>query len=231
MTGAYISSRDKVLLLWDIDGTLLDTGGSGVKPFTDAATKYLRREVNFNRTEMAGKTDYQIIDTLSEESQKNILSTIVEYLILKDYTSGLVDSLKTNPAKVLGDSEVALSNLTKSDFFELGILTGNCKIGMQAKLRSAGILDFFPTANIFCASRKLRGREEVLGAALSRVQKKIILIGDTPNDIYAARSCSSPIVSVATGLFSYEKLCSINPDNVLDVGWTYNELLMKLSEL
>lgn len=231
MTETDISNRDKVLLLWDIDGTLLDTGGIGVKPFTDAATKYLRREVAFNRTEMAGKTDFQIIDILSKQTQTNTLHKIVEYMILKEYTSGLVNNLKINPVKLLGDTKFALSNLARSDFFELGILTGNCKMGMRAKLKSAGILDFFPPANIFCASRKLRSREEILSSALIQVKKKVIIIGDTPNDIHAARSCRRPIVSLATGAFSYEKLCSINPNNVLDVGWTYDELLMKLSKL
>lgn len=141
MTTVGFFSPDKTLLLWDIDGTLLDTGGSGVEPFKIAAEKYLGGKVQFGRAKMAGKTDYQIVNYLRQDDRTKFTTACVEHKILKKYARGLRNSLKVNPVKVLGDVQVSLENLKSSSEFELGILTGNCKRGMEAKLQSAGLLD------------------------------------------------------------------------------------------
>jgi len=231
MFQASLSKRSNVLLLWDIDGTLLDTSGAGVLPFKSAIEKYLKVEVIFDREKLAGKTDYQIIEILSRDLHPKKINAMIEHRILKNYSSGLNRELTNNPVRTLGDTRVALANLSASSSFELGILTGNCKSGMMAKLTSAGFLDFFPKKNVFFSSPFLRSREQILRNALSCVAKKVILIGDTPDDIYAARSLSTPVLSLATGLFDFDELSLINQGNVLHGRWTYDELISKLDGL
>lgn len=231
MTKVGFSSPDKTLLLWDIDGTLLDTGGSGVEPFKLAAEKYLGGKVQFDRAKMAGKTDYQIVDDLCQENRAKFPTAWVQHMILSKYAQGLRNSLKVNPVKVLGDVQVSLENLKSSSVFELGILTGNCRRGMKAKLQSAGFLDLFLEGNIFYATRVLRSREQILRNALSQVRQKVVLSGDTPSDVRAARELSVPILSIATGLFEYDELDTLNPNCSLNLGWSHSELILKLNTM
>ena len=186
----------KTLLLWDIDGTLLDTAGAGVIPFRLAIEKHLGSKVDFDRQKMAGKTDYQIIESLCRESQLKHPSLIAEHRILRDYTAGLRRNLNLTPVKVLGDSCNTLRNFNTNGSYELGILTGNCKEGMRIKLESAKFTKFFPK-NIFYASRLLRSREDILRMAQVRLNRRMILIGDTPSDILAAKNLLIPIISLS----------------------------------
>lgn len=231
MSNRAISRRDKVVLLWDIDGTLLDTGGAGVAPFNLALEKYLGRKAPLNRAKIAGLTDYQIVESVLQENQTKMPNAFVESMILNAYTSGLKRALEANPVKVLGSIKLSLANLGKSDFFELGILTGNCKSGTKVKLESAGMNGLFAKTNIFNSSNKLRSREQILKKALSEIPHKVIVIGDTPADIHAARSLSTPILSISTGFFDSRELSALNPNNVLNEGWSYSDLLLKLNAL
>jgi len=225
------SKVKRTLLLWDIDGTLLDTGGSGVEPFKRAAERYLRENLQFDRSKMAGKTDYQIVEQLSQTSQTKSSNEFLEYMILREYTSRLGDALESNPVRIFAGILEALENLASSSVFDLGILTGNCKKGMRIKLKSAGLLGFFPDEKVFYSTRVLRSREKILSNALSRIHQKVIVIGDTPSDVHAARELSIPVLSIASGLFDYQELTELNPNFVLNEGWSFNELILKLDAI
>jgi phosphoglycolate phosphatase-like HAD superfamily hydrolase len=231
MTSAGFSSSNRTLLLWDIDGTLLDTGGSGVEPFKRAVEKYLGGMVKFDRANMAGKTDYQIVDDLRKKTTTKFPTAFIEHMILREYAFGLRNTLKVNPVEILGDARAALENLSSSSVFELGILTGNCRRGMEAKLESAGLSDLFLETKLFYATRVLRTREQILRNALSRVMQRVVLIGDTPSDVRAAIQLSTPILSIATGFFKYAELSELNPNRCLDKGWSCNELILKLNAI
>jgi phosphoglycolate phosphatase len=231
MTKTEYSGKSRTLLLWDIDGTLLDTGGSGVEPFKRAAEKYLGGKVQFDRTNMAGKTDYQIVDSLSQNFQLKFPIAFLEYMILREYTSGLRSALEVNPVKILGGIRNALENLMSGPVFDLGILTGNCERGMKVKLQSAGLLNFFPREKVFYATRGLRSREQILKNALSRVRQKVIVIGDPPRDVSAAKALSTPILSIATGPYKYDELFELNPNYSLNEGWSFDELVLKLNSI
>ncbi len=231
MSANLRSSLSKTVILWDIDGTLLDTGGAGVVPFKSALEKHLKVKIEFDRSKLAGKTDYQIIDFFTQGTQSKKLSPLREYWLLRQYVLGLRKNLNAKTISVLGDSLLALNRISTTHKWKLGILTGNCSKGAKAKLGSAKLLNFFDQELIYCASRKLRSREAILRNAISRLKGNIVLIGDTPSDIVAAKSLSVPIISLASGAFDFCDLHSLNSGFVLDADWNYSQLKSKLEEL
>jgi phosphoglycolate phosphatase-like HAD superfamily hydrolase len=220
----------KIFILWDIDGTLLDTRGAGVEPLTQAISSALGRDVSFDRTKMAGKSDYEIIDFLTQITSNQLLQEEVVEKVLTSYTSGLSSNLLKNPAIPLGDIRNALQKLQNEAIYELGILSGNCEIGGEVKLRNVNLDIFFDKNNRFFADFIKKTRIEILRSALSQGQRAL-LIGDTPNDINTANAFGIPIVSVSTGSFDFNSLQALNPGRVLQQTWTYDELIEMIKEV
>jgi phosphoglycolate phosphatase-like HAD superfamily hydrolase len=108
-----------------------------------------------------------------------------------------------------------------------GVLTGNARSVAYAKLERAGLADLLVTG-AFGDSARERGHlveiaiaaaEEAVGHRLDPAQT--VLVGDTPQDINAARQAGTRVIAVATGRFDVHQLAQLEPDGVLrDLGDT-----------
>ena len=111
-----------------------------------------------------------------------------------------------------------LFSYIKKQGWKLGILTGNTKYRMQAKLMKANIDSFFIEKNqYFCESKDTR--EDILKKAIRQINndfESIIIIGDTPYDIRIAKESGLKCVAVSTGDYHKEKLGLLNPDLCLN---------------
>jgi len=218
------------LVLWDIDGTILDTRGAGVAPLSRAMSAVLDQSVSFERGMYSGLSDFEIIESVSRKHGiRNLTSEMVSG-ILELYSKSLREALALMPPKILAESQESLAFMQENDMFLTGILSGNWRQGGEIKLASTQLLNFFLPENLYFADFELKTRIEVLGYALKN-HENIILIGDTPNDINAGRAFSVPVVSVATGLFSWETLEELNPGRVLPSNWTRDDLVSLITEL
>jgi phosphoglycolate phosphatase len=218
------------VVLWDIDGTLLDTQGAGVGPLAKSIEESTGRSVILDREKHAGKSDYEIIGLLSGLSASNHSEELQFEIILENYVKGLALNLKVKPATVLGDTIKTLEWLQNSRNIRIGLLSGNCEAGGREKLISANLLRFFKPELCFFASFRLSNRESVLASVLER-HPKLVIVGDTPNDIEAGITCNTPVISVATGLYSWSELDQINKDFVLREDWKlkdFSKLLAKV---
>lgn len=218
--------NERVLILWDIDGTLLDTQGAGVIPLVNSIEKKSKSKINFNRSEFAGWTDYEIIEYFCDLSVGPLSFEELDS-ILFDYAEGLKSNLKKRPANLLGDTAKSLFHLSRNEKYILGILSGNCERGGNAKLHSAKIQDFFDPRNRYFANFSLKTRNQILESAVSQ-NEKVIVIGDSPYDIHAAQNHEVPVISLATGFFSFEELNLLNRSRVMTESWRYEELLVLL---
>jgi len=208
------------LVLFDIDGTLIDSGGAGRIALTRAFRYVFSIRDAFAGMKMAGKTDIQIIkEGLAAhdlQSDYGVLSTIV---------SEYMDKLEIavyNKRKHLHLGVVELLNHLKTkDGFWLGLLTGNIEEGARIKLDVFDLNGYFPTgafgsddedrnALLPIAVRKFR---EMTNIALNH--KDCIVIGDTPRDVMCARPFGATSVAVSTGPYSYEALMETTADYVL----------------
>ncbi|MGE0406801.1 MAG: HAD family hydrolase, partial [Candidatus Korobacteraceae bacterium] len=115
----------------------------------------------------------------------------------------------------------------------LWIITGNLEPIGWAKLEAAGLRDYFEFGGFSChldlngkrldrAVLRFERRAEILAHAVAQVRDRlgssasICVVGDTPNDIHAARELGLPIIAVATGTFPRGQLEPLSPDLCLD---------------
>ncbi|MGY8643061.1 MAG: HAD family hydrolase [Verrucomicrobiales bacterium] len=214
-------SRQK-LLLFDIDGTLLDTGGAGLRSLKQGfidAFDLAHRESEFPRLDLAGTTDGSIVDALFalfelEKTGENIENF---YSI---YHGHLVNGLANRPAgegRRLPGVKRLLTQLRDETDHVLGLLTGNIARGAFTKVEVFGMPGFFEFGAF---GDDHSDRNELGPIGIARAHEKfgiqfaaddVYIIGDTPKDIACARACDAKAVAVATGSVSEANLAALDP--------------------
>ena len=201
------------VLLWDIDGTLIRIK----RPNSSSPHKnvLLKRGHTFDQSVvgLSGRTDFEVFQELTKgELDRNVLSMVFKEL---DEESRRLDELST--FDLLPGVQTALKTLASMGWVH-GILTGNTRARLAAKLEKVGIADNFSQNLLFgCEfgdSRELialRAREFLSSQNFSTV----VVVGDTPSDINAARLSDFPVICVATGNYSVSELLSHKPDLLL----------------
>jgi phosphoglycolate phosphatase len=201
------------VILWDIDGTLIRIK----RPNSTSPHKNVlhMRGHTFDPSAvgLSGRTDFEVFQELTKgELDGYELSMAFNEL---DEESRRLDEIST--FDLYPGVQAVLKTLASMGWAH-GILTGNTRGRLTAKLEKAGIADSFSQNLLFgCEfgdSRELiahRAREYLSRQNLSTV----VIVGDTPNDINAARLSDFPVISVATGSFSISELSSYKPDLLL----------------
>lgn len=213
------STMSKVILLFDIDGTLLLSGGSGKECFERAAFELFQLEKCWGDYKPDGKTDpiiiEEIIETklgrrLTSEENEAISSRYLEYFSQSVYES--------KNFRLMPGIEKLIPHLSENKSIFLGITTGNYKIAAEHKLQKAGLKDYFLFGGFACDSA-IRPELTAIGfqRALEHIgedipQENVFVIGDTVYDIQAGRHIGAKTVGVATGSTSFERLESEKPD-------------------
>jgi phosphoglycolate phosphatase-like HAD superfamily hydrolase len=206
------------LLFWDIDGTLLRTAKAGLYALEEAAEELFGIKTNFEKIQAAGMTDYSIAAqiirnaTRQEPLQHDILA------LTRRYEELLPGHLAKRTGFVLPSVIEILSSLQEQKDFASFLLTGNSRIGAQAKLRHYQIDHFFDfDASAFCVG--CLQRNEISVQALRTVTTSyahvslddVYVIGDTPNDISCGKHIGARTISVATGSYTTEQLALHDP--------------------
>jgi len=209
-----------VLYLFDIDGTLVDTGGAGVRSLQEASLEI------FGHTgptlDLAGSTDLGVIAEIHahfeiEPTAERIDAYFNAYLKRLDWNLANGGF----PGKVLDGVVELLADLSKRPGVTLGLLTGNIAGGAASKMRHFGLEAYFPFGAYGCdhADRNLLGpiALERATAHSSRTfsADEVWVIGDTPKDIACARAIGARCLAVATGRFSQEELTACGADIVV----------------
>ncbi len=212
------------LLLFDIDGTLVNTGGAGSRAMTKAFSEVCGVSDAFQSFSMAGMTDPLILEkaVAVAEAQgmklscnhEDVYSAYIEYL-REELQSG------NRPYRVLPGVTALLEELKDCKEVSLGLATGNIAEGARVKLEYGKISHYFGfggygsdhgnrTHVVKQAVR--RGSEYVSPATVSRS----VVIGDTPRDIIHAKEAGAAVIAVASGFHSRETLADYAPDLLLD---------------
>ena len=207
------------LLLFDIDGTLLLTGGAGERALRQCIPEALGVEDDMEGIEIAGRTDSgiarQVFHKLGIELTEEALKRFHEA-----YLRNLLINLETSGGCILPGMEEILRMTSTNPCFSLGLLTGNLRKGANAKLSRFGIHHHFA----FGAFADDHHDRNALGPfALNRAQQhtgvafdpsRVFVIGDTAHDIACARAIGAQAVAVATGKFSVEELAPHQADHL-----------------
>jgi phosphoglycolate phosphatase len=213
------------LVLFDIDGTLLRSGGAGRVAMERALTGVFGSSGS-SEYKYDGKTDRQIVRELMREegfSDEEIDQSMDE--LLEAYVDGLHGELEARGPKVLVCEGVPalLEALEARPDVVLGLLTGNIERGARAKLTAAGIDPHRFRVNAFGSDHEHRPNlpavaqrraHEILGTHVAG--DRLIVIGDTPADIQCGESIGAKSIGVATGRFSTDELRAYNPYAVFE---------------
>lgn len=208
-----------ITCLFDIDGTLLASGGAGKAALESAFTKEFGVELRV-QVPYSGRTDRAIMRDLFRlhdiaETAENLEKLLAGYL------NRLPESLRRHNGRVLPGIEALLGELRQAPHVRVGLLTGNVRAGARAKLGHFGLYEHFAFGGF---GDRHFDRDDVAREALAEVRQcvgphctadRIWVIGDTPLDVQCARAIGARAVAVATGLHSCDELAPTRPDLLL----------------
>jgi phosphoglycolate phosphatase-like HAD superfamily hydrolase len=211
-----------LLLLWDIDGTLLQRASTEHAAAMRSALEQVHGslELNGKHVEAAGRTDAAIARELLAVSgyDSDAIDARADDVITAACT--LYDELcpaDLSPRLAPGVPEALASLGGRPDAFRFSLVTGNFERIARLKLARAGIGDWFPEGQGAFGSDS-ENRDELPPIARARAgdwpREHTVVIGDTPRDIACARADGLRVVAVATGPFSVSELA--DADAVID---------------
>ncbi len=206
------------LVLFDIDGTLVHTGGAGVKAFAKVFATEFNANDGFERLKFGGRTDPGLIREFFGCHQipptpENFRRFFERYSFWLDHILG---QGRTEVYPGVWDFIHELEALPEPPL--LGLLTGNIRLGAEIKLRRVKLWDVFRVGAFgddheerdqIAAIARERGRR-ILGGRLRNDQ--VLVIGDTPLDIRCGRAIGAKVLAVATGGHTLEELERFEPD-------------------
>jgi phosphoglycolate phosphatase-like HAD superfamily hydrolase len=212
--------------LFDIDGTLLRAGGAGRRAFNKAMEE-LTGPVVEGVAEMKfdGMTDRLIAREALALSGLAFEERLADALLVR-YLEHLPGELDSPAFRVLPGAAATLARL-KGRGAGLGLCTGNLALGARLKLRHAGLDGFFDwsPSGLHGFAEDGEARARLVSAAVARVSAalgrsvppaEVLIIGDTPRDVSAAREVGCRVLCVATGNFDAAALATFHPDAVAE---------------
>ncbi len=211
----------KRLLLFDIDGTLINSAGAGVAALRDVLRDQFGISDDLSGIEIAGRTDsgivHQILRKIRIEPNESNTARFLD-----QYVEFLAAELPQRRGRVLPGVREMLERLKQRPHLVLGLLTGNVARGAKLKLEHYALWHFFE----FGAFADDHHDRNQLGAfARQRAREKhgvefdsaaVDVIGDTPHDIACGKAIGARTIAVATGSFSRAQLAAHEPDILLE---------------
>jgi phosphoglycolate phosphatase len=206
------------LVLFDIDGTLVHTGGAGIKAFARAFATEFGISDGIERLKFSGRTDVSLVRELFtveriEASPANFERFFASYLrwlreIIPDCKGGACPGVVEFYQSLRAQPEPPLT----------GLLTGNIKQGARIKLERFDLWEWFPFGAFADDHEE---RDQIAATALRRGSQQcgrelrgeeVLVIGDTPLDIRCGRAIGAKVLAVATGGASLQELERHHPD-------------------
>jgi phosphoglycolate phosphatase len=200
-----IRSMRPTVLLFDIDGTLLETGGAGRRAMAGAFREAHQKPDACTHFAFAGMTDRAIVreglKTLGSDPDERAIDALLEI-----YLRLLASELERTTSYRLFPAVAELVQwLTTREGVAVGLGTGNVRSGAYLKLARGGIDGHFAFGGFGCDAEDriellragARRGAEALGAPLEAC--RVVVIGDTPRDVAAARGLGVPCIGVGTG--------------------------------
>ena len=213
------------LVLFDIDGTLLNSEGLGRTSMQRALSEVFGSPGN-STYRYDGKTDKQIVrDVMRMEGHTDEHIDSQMTTLIERYLDGLrqgIESRKFNVRPLDGVPGI-LAALEAREDVVLGLLTGNVEAGARAKLTAAGINPDRFRVNAFGSDHEHRPKlpaiaQRRFGEAVGREVsgEKVVVIGDTPADIECGRELGARAIGVASGHYSVAELEKHEPYAVFE---------------
>jgi phosphoglycolate phosphatase-like HAD superfamily hydrolase len=203
------------VLLFDIDGTLVSTGGAGRRAIELAFERNHGRADACATIRFDGMTDRAIVRLGLAAIGLEPADARID-AVLETYVRALDEQVRLTPDEryLVHPGMREAVTLAASRGVALGLGTGNVREGARLKLERVGLWAPFDFGG-FGDDHELRPELIRIGAergaarlGVSRASARVVIIGDTPKDIEAAKAIGAQSVGVATGAFGVEALAS-----------------------
>lgn len=215
---------NRILLLFDVDQTLISTGGAGIRALTRTFGERYgmdRADRVLHQVRPEGKTDPQIfreILTHLDRSGHVTIATLQErYLHYLGQEMGTPSNASLKPGV-----RKLLEELRRHPQVLLGLLTGNLREGALIKLTYFHLEHYFEVGAFGSDAEE---RSALVPIARYRAEsrcgvrfspRQVLVIGDTPLDIACAHATGAISVAVATGSSTTEGLARHQPDHLFN---------------
>jgi len=213
----------KKVILFDIDGTLVLTGGAGGRAMLRAFAEVFKLGDSLDPLSMAGRTDYWIVTEtarrhgidFSPGALGKFKTSYVSHLEKEIHTPGAGKGVMPGVARLLDELEAR-------DDVHLGLLTGNFEAGARVKLGYFDLWRYFPFGAF---GDETPDRNALLEVALTRVEtcggpsvcrSDVTIVGDTPLDVEVANEGGARSLAVATGSYEVDPLRASGADVAMD---------------
>jgi len=211
------------LVLFDIDGTLIWTGGAGSRAMTRAFREWCGIDDCLAGIPVPGRTDTIILSdvlarhSLAADAEVRAELLAVYFRCLSEELSALAPRFGPLPGVV-----ALLDALASRPSITVALLTGNHSHGARLKLERFSLYTYFPLGAF---GEDAADRNDLVPVALDRARasglpdvtpRDVVVVGDTPLDVACGRAHGSRTVAVATGGFSLEELRRAGADLVVE---------------
>lgn len=215
-------SARRIAILFDIDGTLITSGGAGTRAWALAFDDVYNLDVDISLLSDMGMTDSEVgIKSFESVKNRKPSSEELDFLLerrLHFLTQAIAES---EGYRVLPGVEELLVKLI-GEGYQLGLVSGNDEVGAHIKLKRANLNRFFCFGGYGSDSPD---RAELTKAALSKAEmvhggqlqlSDYLAVGDTPRDVEAAHSAGIECVGVASSKFSVKELLKAGADFAIE---------------
>lgn len=215
-----------LLVLWDIDHTLLQTRGVGGEVFAEAFEAATGRPMSAGMAEASGHTEPVLLrKTLERNGITDPTPETFEHFV-REQAAGYhrhQEQMRIQ-GRVLPGAEQALQTLSRQPHIIQSVLTGNTRAAARIKLTTFG-MDRWLDLSLGAYGDDDENRPALVDIACQRARKQFgptfetsqtVLVGDTPNDVRAARLSGALVIGVASGLSSVDDLRRAGADHVLE---------------
>lgn len=202
------------LVLFDIDGTLVLTGGAGLRAMTRACEELVGHADALGNIPVAGRTDRIILHDALRQMGRELDDDL--FAALRDrYVTLLQEEIHhrgTGIKAVLPGVRELVESLHERDDVFLALLTGNFEEGARIKLQHFDLWKYFRCG---AYGDDAADRNDLVAFAVQRASAcglpqlapgDVLVVGDTPHDIACARASGAVAVAVATGTYTVDQL-------------------------
>ena len=212
------------LVLFDIDGTLVLTGGAGVRAMNRALADAFGHAEGLDGIPVAGRTDWAILADAVRRFGRSLDGATLANL-RDSYVTNLAEEILhpgQGPKAVLPGVRDILEQLERRDDVLVGLVTGNFEEGARVKL---GHFDLWRYFRCGAYGGDAADRNALVPFAVERARAcglpeiadaDVLVVGDTPHDVMCAQVAGATAVAVATGSSTLEELRATGADVVFE---------------